>query len=278
MKPSDFIPNTTQVPNIIFDEIMADLTGSELKVLLFFMRQRYGFQKFSGQFAYAIKQICEGIKRENGTVVCKGTGLSNRHVIKAIKSLHEKWHLITVKNGDWKTQKSNKYVLTIDDQRSPKDNVLDDQKSSESDDQRSLSLDDQRSLSRNQEKPRETNIYTVDELNIHEKWNSIDEIQKSSSIDKHIIEIRKAIKKHNVTTVCAAIDNYAMALRESSFFNYKWSLSLFMKRVPKFIDSEDVRSIYIGTKKKPIDTGFRPVTQEEMEEDVARLRAEGVDV
>ena len=116
---NNFIPNTTQVPNIIFDKIMTHLTGSELKVLLFFIRQRYGFQKFTGQFSYAIKQICEGIKKNDGTIICHGTGLSNRQVLNSLKTLKEKYHLIKMKHGDFQNKICNKYELCIGEKSSP---------------------------------------------------------------------------------------------------------------------------------------------------------------
>jgi hypothetical protein len=110
---NNFIPNTTQVPNIVFDIIMKFLSGAEFKVLLFFIRQRYGFQKFTGSFQYSIKQICEGIKRMDGTIICNGTGLTNKAVINALNKLYEK-KLINKSSGNWKDNICNTYELTID--------------------------------------------------------------------------------------------------------------------------------------------------------------------
>ena len=38
-------PNYTQVPDILFDERMAHLSGAELKVLLYIIRRTFGFKK-----------------------------------------------------------------------------------------------------------------------------------------------------------------------------------------------------------------------------------------
>lgn len=43
--PGFLKPNYTQVPDVILDELMANLTGAELKVLLYIVRRTSGFQK-----------------------------------------------------------------------------------------------------------------------------------------------------------------------------------------------------------------------------------------
>jgi hypothetical protein len=43
--PGFLKPNYTQVPDVILDELMANLTGAELKVLLYIVRRTFGFQK-----------------------------------------------------------------------------------------------------------------------------------------------------------------------------------------------------------------------------------------
>jgi len=121
-----FIPNTTQVPNIVLDWMMAELSGSEFKTLMFFIRQRYGFLRFTGEFRYSIQQIAEGIWREitneqtgerELVQVCAGTGLNKESVTKAVASLANK-RLISHKSG--KDRKvSNAYSLMIDEHEKP---------------------------------------------------------------------------------------------------------------------------------------------------------------
>lgn len=40
-------PNFTQVPNVFLDELMSELKGSELKVLMYITRRAFGFRKKS---------------------------------------------------------------------------------------------------------------------------------------------------------------------------------------------------------------------------------------
>ena len=81
-------PNFTQIPNVVLDEWMAELSKGELKVLLYVMRRTYGFQKESDNIS--ISQICEGIGGKD-----LGTGLNRDTVNVAIASL-EKMGLLKV--------------------------------------------------------------------------------------------------------------------------------------------------------------------------------------
>ena len=81
---NDFIPNFTQVPNIVLDNMMSSLNESELKVLLYICRRTYGFHKEKD--AISLSQITDGIM-VNGERLDKGTGLSKRAVVSAISSL-----------------------------------------------------------------------------------------------------------------------------------------------------------------------------------------------
>lgn len=81
-------PNTTQVPNILLDEVMADLDKSELKCLLYAVRRIYGFHK-EGDFI-AMSQFETGITRMDGTRLDKGTGLDRKSIRMALKGLIKK--------------------------------------------------------------------------------------------------------------------------------------------------------------------------------------------
>lgn len=70
-----FIPNSFQVPNVVIDELMADLSLGELKCYLVTIRKTKGWNKECD--AISISQFM------------KLTGLSNRVVIQACKSLVE---------------------------------------------------------------------------------------------------------------------------------------------------------------------------------------------
>ena len=77
---SDFIVNSFQLPNSVVDELLADLTGAELKCYLLVVRKTKGWNK-------EIDSISIGQFMEV-------TGLSNRSVITACDSLVEKGLLI----------------------------------------------------------------------------------------------------------------------------------------------------------------------------------------
>lgn len=81
-------PTYTQVPDELFDELLPELTESELKVLLYVIRRTFGFKKDAD--AISIAQLAEGITTRDGRVLDKGTGLSRTSVKKASASLVEK--------------------------------------------------------------------------------------------------------------------------------------------------------------------------------------------
>lgn len=81
-------PTFTQVPDEIIDHLMADLSGSELKVLLYIVRRTFGFRKDAD--AISLNQIINGITTKDGRVLDRGTGLSVSTVVAALKSLETK--------------------------------------------------------------------------------------------------------------------------------------------------------------------------------------------
>jgi hypothetical protein len=89
-------PRYTQVPDELFDELMAYLSGAELKVLLYIIRRTFGFKKDSDNIS--LRQICHGIKTREGEILDKGTGLSLSTVQIALKGLLEKNCVITERN------------------------------------------------------------------------------------------------------------------------------------------------------------------------------------
>lgn len=69
----DFIVNSFQLPNSVIDELLADLTGAELKCYLYVLRKTKGWNK--EEDAISVSQFM------------KVTGLSNRKVIDACERL-----------------------------------------------------------------------------------------------------------------------------------------------------------------------------------------------
>jgi len=103
-------PNYTQVPNVFLDELMSELTGSELKVLMYINRRTFGFGKRSDNIS--LNQIANGIIKKDSTVLDKGTGLSKTQIINAINKLVDKGIIIKAKRAsEKKGLKATNYSL-----------------------------------------------------------------------------------------------------------------------------------------------------------------------
>src|SRR6266704_614214 len=88
--------NTTPVPDILFDELLSWLTGSELKVLLYIIRRTRGFKKDSD--AISLSQFQKGITTKEGKQLDKGCGIDDRQtIINALASLEEKKCIVSEK-------------------------------------------------------------------------------------------------------------------------------------------------------------------------------------
>lgn len=90
-------PNYTNVPDELFDELMADLSGAELKVLLYIIRRTFGFKKTADDIS--LSQIASGITTDAGRVLDHGTGLSQSTVQLALKSLTEKNAIVATRRS-----------------------------------------------------------------------------------------------------------------------------------------------------------------------------------
>jgi phage replication O-like protein O len=90
------IPNSTQIPDLILDRWMAELSGAEFKVLLYVARRTYGFGKESDNIS--LNQMASGIRRRDGTILDLGTGLSRSGVKSACNSLIQLGVLVRINN------------------------------------------------------------------------------------------------------------------------------------------------------------------------------------
>src|SRR5512139_3555468 len=90
-------PRYTQVPDELFDELMAHLSGAELKVLLYIIGRTFGIKKDNDDIS--LSQNCKGIIMRSGEVLDKGTGLSKQSVVTALKGLIEKKAIIAIQNS-----------------------------------------------------------------------------------------------------------------------------------------------------------------------------------
>jgi hypothetical protein len=78
----------TYFPNTLVDDYLHDLSGAEVKVLLYIIRRTLGFGKVSD--VISLSQFTHGIRKKDGTVLDAGTGLSKEGVTKALTSLEAK--------------------------------------------------------------------------------------------------------------------------------------------------------------------------------------------
>src|ERR687886_1931070 len=94
VSPGFASPHYTMVPDEIFDRYLADLSGAELKVLLYITRHTLGWHKHADRLS--LTQICHGILRRDGTPQDRGTGLHRETACRAIRALEQRG-LITVR-------------------------------------------------------------------------------------------------------------------------------------------------------------------------------------
>jgi phage replication O-like protein O len=110
--PGFQFPNTTQIPNEVFDTLMSHLTGGELKVLLYICRRTFGFRKESDSIS--LTQIAHGITTKAGRILDQGTGLSKRQVQRALRVLeNRKVILVERKVDETGLHEINTYRLNV---------------------------------------------------------------------------------------------------------------------------------------------------------------------
>lgn len=78
----------TKIPNFFLDELMAMLTPSELRVMLYIYRHTLGYGKLSDSLSY--DQFLNGISTRQGKQLDKGAGVSRRALVTALASLEGK--------------------------------------------------------------------------------------------------------------------------------------------------------------------------------------------
>ncbi|MFH1699223.1 MAG: replication protein [Candidatus Zixiibacteriota bacterium] len=109
-----YSPKYTQVPDDLFDELMSELSGSELKVLLYVVRRTFGWKKDSDKIS--LSQMANGITKKDGTMLDSGTGLSKQAVSRAVRSLVSREILIRRRNRSEKNSfEPTEYSLNISD-------------------------------------------------------------------------------------------------------------------------------------------------------------------
>lgn len=80
------MPSTyTPVPDALFDELLAELSGAELKVLMYVIRWTHGFGRTTDRIS--LRQLQDGITRRDGRVLDHGTGLLRTSILHALAML-----------------------------------------------------------------------------------------------------------------------------------------------------------------------------------------------
>jgi DNA-binding Lrp family transcriptional regulator len=114
-------PNTTPVPDELFDDLLADLSGAEVKVILYICRRTFGFKKESDTIS--ISQMTGGIQKKDGDQLDRGTGLSKDSVARAVKGLEEKGVILrTRRRSEAKGDEPTTYrlnILPVSENRTP---------------------------------------------------------------------------------------------------------------------------------------------------------------
>lgn len=81
-------PHYTQVPDELFDALMVELSGAELKVLLYIIRRTFGFKRDSDSIS--LSQMLGGLKSHDGRQLDRGVGLTKKPLLAALRSLAER--------------------------------------------------------------------------------------------------------------------------------------------------------------------------------------------
>lgn len=89
-------PNTTQVPDELFDVLLPELSDAELRVLLYIIRRTFGFKKEADNIS--LRQMVEGITTRDGRVLDRGVGVSKATVSRALQGLQVKGIIVAQRN------------------------------------------------------------------------------------------------------------------------------------------------------------------------------------
>src|SRR3954466_979968 len=105
-------PSYTPVPDELFDELLVDLSGAELKVLLYIIRRTFGFKRESDNIS--LSQMLTGLKTQDGRVLDRGVGLSKKTLLVALRALRERGVIV----AEWRqsVEKGNEptaYCLNV---------------------------------------------------------------------------------------------------------------------------------------------------------------------
>ena len=105
-KNINFIPNSTQIPNIILDFVVPQLPEAEARCLLYICRRTYGFHKKEDRISFT--QFMNGIKSRDGKILDYGAGLARTSVSDGLSNLVKSGIVLCTK-----TTKGNIYSINL---------------------------------------------------------------------------------------------------------------------------------------------------------------------
>ena len=92
-------PNTTPVPDVVFDKLLARVGEAELKALLYIIRRTFGFKRDKDPISF--NQFLRGITTRDGRILDEGCGINSRTTLStALKSLEKKGIVVSEKGMD----------------------------------------------------------------------------------------------------------------------------------------------------------------------------------
>jgi hypothetical protein len=92
-------PNSTLVPDVVFDRLLTKLGEAELKALLYIIRRTFGFKKDRDPVSF--NQFLRGITTKDGHIQDEGCGIRDRTTLsKALQSLEQKGIIQSEKSRD----------------------------------------------------------------------------------------------------------------------------------------------------------------------------------
>lgn len=105
-------PAYSQLPNVLFDRFMSELTPPQFLVFLYVARRTFGFHR---QYAtISITQFTDGLILSDGRKVDGGTGLARRTVFEALAELERRWLIVVRRGVDAAgVKQTNTYTLRV---------------------------------------------------------------------------------------------------------------------------------------------------------------------
>lgn len=115
-------PNYTQVPDELFDELLAQLSGNQVKVTLYIIRKTFGWKKASDNIS--LSQMLNGVTAKDGRVLDRGVGISKPTLLKVLRELLDMGIIVAQRRrsddrGDEATNYRLNVRMTADQQPQP---------------------------------------------------------------------------------------------------------------------------------------------------------------